>query len=309
MRIIEQHEVGGPEVLTTAEVATPDPGAGEVRIRNSAIGVNPIDVAVRAGAFPLLGDPPFVLGWDVAGTVEQLGEGVTELSVGDRVFGMPRFPQQAAGYAEYVVVPADELIATPRSLDDEHAAAIPMAGLTAWQALVEVGNVTFGQRVLVHAAGGGVGHFAVQIAKARGAHVVATASAGKVDFVTGLGADEVIDYRAGDFSAGLRPVDLAIDPLGGDLTARTLDVVADGGVLATLLPVTDDGITEQARRRDVRHAPIFVSPRRESLRGLVELVTAGKLVSHVSAIYPLDKAGDAHGEFASGALGKVVLVP
>lgn len=309
MRIIEQHEVGGPEVLRTADVAIPAPAAGEIRVKVGAIGVNPVDVAVRDGSFPLLGDPPFVLGWDMAGTVDALGEEVAGFAVGDRVFGMPRFPGQARCYAEYVLAPASELAATPASLDDEQAAATPLAGLTAWQALVEAGDVQPGQRVLIHAAGGGVGHLAVQIAKARGAFVVATASAAKVDFVTGLGADEVIDYRARDFTDGLDPVDLAIDPLSGDITARTLAVIRDGGVLATLIPITDDTVADEAARRDVTHAEIHVVPRRDSLHALADLAATGQLAPHVSATYPLDKAGDAHGEFTSGTLGKIVLVP
>ncbi|MDQ3157477.1 MAG: NADP-dependent oxidoreductase [Actinomycetota bacterium] len=309
MRIIEQHSVGGPEVLAVAEVAVPEPGTGEVRVKVGAAGINPVDAAVRAGHYPLLGETPFVLGWDIAGTVDAIGEGVSLHRVGDRVFGMPRFPSEARAYAEYVVVPAEELVKTPEPLDDEHAAAIPLAGLTAWQALIEAGELQAGQRVLIHGAGGGVGHLAVQIAKARGAYVIATASPGKVEFVTGLGADEVIDYTAGDFAEGLDPVDVALDPLSGDITARTLAVIRDSGVLATLVAVTDEAVAEEAIRRNIRHVKVFVAPRREALVALADLADDGKLIPHISGIYPLEKAGDAHEQLAQGGPGKIVLVP
>src|SRR5262249_52819837 len=148
---------------------------------------------------PLLGEPPFTVGWDISGLVTALGGGVTGVAIGDEVYGMPRFPKEAAAYAEEVVAPASEIAPKPRALSHEQAAALPLAGLTAWQGLVRSGGLAEGQRVLIHGAGGGVGHLAVQIAKARGAIVLATASTGKVEFVRSLGADEVIDYRKADF--------------------------------------------------------------------------------------------------------------
>lgn len=309
MRIIEQLALGGPDVLRVGEADLPVPGPGEVRVKVGAAAINPVDIAVRAGYYPLLGEPPFVLGWDVAGSVDALGEGVTLHTVGDRVFGMPRFPAAARTYAEYVIAPAQDLVRTPSALDDERSAAIPLAGLTAWQALVEGGDIQPGQRVLIHAAGGGVGHFAVQIAKARGAYVVATASAAKVDFVRGLGADEVIDYRNQDFAEGLEPVDVAIDPLSGDITARTLAVLRKGGVLATLIPVTDESVAAEGLRHNVRHVAVSVAPRRESLLALAHLAETGLIRPHVSGVYPLEKVGDAHEAVVAGAPGKTVLVP
>jgi NADPH:quinone reductase-like Zn-dependent oxidoreductase len=174
MRAIRQTTLGGPEVLELVDLPKPEPGPTEVLVRVSAAGVNPVDWKTRArGGF--LGSPPFTVGADVAGVVEQLGPGVTRFAVGDRVFGMPRFPQEAAGYAEYVTAPSRQLARTPQRLSDVEAAALPMASLTAWQALVEIAELRAAQRVLIHAAAGGVGHVAVQITKSRGAYVIGTA--------------------------------------------------------------------------------------------------------------------------------------
>src|SRR5262245_2342907 len=193
MRIVVQESTGGPEVLKLAERPSRKPGSGEILVSVKAAAINPVDIAVRSGAYPLLGEPPFTVGWDISGTVANLGEGVTGIAVGDEIYGMPRFPKQAAAYAEEVVAPASEVAPKPRALSHEQAAALPLAGLTAWQGLVRGAGLAKGQRVLIHGAGGGVGHLAVQIAKALGATVLATASTGKVGFVRSLGADEVID--------------------------------------------------------------------------------------------------------------------
>lgn len=308
MRVMTQHTTGGPEVLEAVEVPTPTPGPGEVRIRVGAAGVNPVDVAVRAGAFPLLGEPPFTLGWDVAGTVDAVGPGVDAFTPGDRVLGMPRFPAEAGAYADHVIAPAAELVRTPDVLDDRSAAALPLVGLTAHLALVEVADVQAGQRVLVLAAGGGVGHVAVQIAKARGAYVIATASPRKTAFVTGLGADEVIDYTTTDITAAVGPVDVVIDPFGGDDVLERLDLLRPGGVVVSLLDVPESAQTE-ARRRGVRLVRIGVVPNAGALAGLVALIQDGVLDVHVAASFPLDRAGDAHEHLAEGPEGKLVLVP
>jgi NADPH:quinone reductase-like Zn-dependent oxidoreductase len=199
MRAVSQDELGGPDVLKIVSLPIPEPGISEIRVRVHAAGVNPIDGAQRqTGAF--VGEPPFVLGWDLSGTVEAAGPGVTLFQPGDEVFGMLPFPQGHGAYAQHVVGPTRVFVRKPDSLDHVHAAAIPMAGLTAWQALVDTAGIGDGSRVLIIGASGGIGHLAVQIAKARGAHVTALASAAKLDFVRSLGADETIDYNAGDFT-------------------------------------------------------------------------------------------------------------
>jgi NADPH:quinone reductase-like Zn-dependent oxidoreductase len=204
MRAILQHSFGEPEVMQVADRPPPAAIPTELVVRVKAIGINPVELFIRSGAFPLIGQPPFTLGWDIAGVVESVVPGTNRFTVGDEVFGMPMFPRPANGYAELVASPSRQLARKPRSLDFAHAAALPLAGLTAWQSLVDVAAVKAGQRVLVHAAAGGVGHIAVQIAKARGAYVVGTASADKHEFVKSLGADEIIDYRRTDFHRGAR---------------------------------------------------------------------------------------------------------
>ena len=213
------------------------PARARILVQIAAAGLNPVDAAVRAGYYRLLGNPPFTVGWDISGTVEALGSGVDGFAVGDAVFGMPRFPEQAAAYAEKIVAPAAELAGKPESLDQLRAAALPLAGLTAWQGLVRAAGLKSGQRVLIHGAAGGVGHLAVQIAKAQGAEIVATASASKLDFVRGLGADTVIDYGKDDFTELARDIDVALETVGGDHAwpAGTAGTSAAGSVTGSRL--------------------------------------------------------------------------
>src|SRR4051812_48823005 len=211
MRAVSQQAFGGPHVLRLTDVPRPTPLPSEVVVRVHAAAVNPVDAVVRSGAFPMLGEPPFVLGWDISGVVEEVVPGVTRFQAGDEVFGMPFFPRAGNAYAEYVAVPSRQLARKPAELDHVHAAALPLAGLTAWQGLVDAAGVKAGDRVLIHRAAGGVGHLAVQIAKTRGAHVTALASAARHDFVRGLGADEVIDYRTTDFTEAVRDADIVFD--------------------------------------------------------------------------------------------------
>jgi NADPH:quinone reductase-like Zn-dependent oxidoreductase len=221
---------------------------------------------------------------------------------------MPLFPQQAATYAEFVVAPAAHLARVPAGLDDEAAAALPLVGLTAWQALVQIADVGPGTRVLVQAAGGGVGHVAVQIAKARGAHVVATASTGKVDFVRGLGADEVVDYTSTPL-ARIEPADVVVDPFGGDRLLQAVELTRGGGVVAVLLGDIGPEARALADERAVRIARVGVTPDPVALAGLLDLVERGELAPHVQAVFSLEKAADAHAELARGVQGKLVLVP
>jgi NADPH:quinone reductase-like Zn-dependent oxidoreductase len=229
MRAVVQYAFGGPDVLKLVEVDQPPGLPTEAVVRVRAIGLNPVEAAVRSGAFPLFGQPPFILGWDISGVVERVVPGVNRFKVGDEVYGMPLFPRPAAAYAELVAAPSRQLARKPSGLDHVHAAALPLAGLTAWQSLVDVAAVERGQRVLIHAGAGGVGHLAVQIAKGLGAHVTATASSAKVDFVRGLGADEVIDYKAQDFAAVARNMDVVLESVGGDYADRSLRTLRPGG--------------------------------------------------------------------------------
>ncbi|MBT2510329.1 NADP-dependent oxidoreductase [Streptomyces sp. ISL-98] len=305
MRAVVQKSFGGPEVLEIVETERPEPLAAEVLVRVHASAVNPVDVAVRSGAYPLLGEPVFGVGWDISGVVEEAGPGA-RFKVGDEVYGMPFFPRAATGYADYVAAPSRQLARKPASLDHVHAAALPLAALTAWQGLVDAANVSAGDRVLIHRAAGGVGHLAVQIAKARGAHVIALASAPKHDFVRGLGADEVIDYRTTDFTEAVTDVDVVFD--SNSQGERSLNVLKPGGTLVSIMEHGDRELAAKVEAAGYRFAGISVEPDYASLEAIAELVDAGRIRPYVSETFPLAEAGKAHEVVGSGrAQGKIVL--
>ncbi|MFJ9841422.1 NADP-dependent oxidoreductase [Kitasatospora sp. NPDC101155] len=307
MTAVAFEEPGGPEVLKVVERERPVPGPTEILVRVHAAGVNPVDWKTRSvGALFVPGDG--VVGWDVSGVVEAVGLGVTIFRPGDEVYGMPGFPRMVGGYAQYVAAPARHFAPKPAGLDHVRAAALPLAALTAWQALVDTAALREGQRVLVHAAAGGVGHLAVQIAKAYGAYVIGTASAGKHEFVRGLGADEVIDYTAVDFASAVSDVDVVIDPIAGDYQERSLSVLRDGGTLITL-PARETGeLAAAAAARSIRSGFMLVEPDRRALLAVTELVETGRLKVHVDAVFPLADAAKAHELGESGRVtGKLVL--
>ncbi|MGW1985038.1 NADP-dependent oxidoreductase [Streptomyces collinus] len=304
MRAVIVEQWGGPETLIEKDVERPEPGFNEVLVRVHAAGVNPVDWKTRAsGGLVDWGTVPAV-GWDVSGTVEAVGPGVSLYRPGDEVFGMPLFPRQAGAYAEYVVAPARHFAPKPTGLTHVEAAALPLAALTAWQALVDTAGVRPGERVLVHAAAGGVGHLAVQIAKARGAYVIGTASAGKHDLVKELGADEVIDYRAVRFEDAVGDIDVVLDGLGGENAERSLKVLRAGGRLITLpgpddVPAAPDGI---------RAVWMLVEPDHLGLREIAALVERGALKPVVDTVLPLAEAAKAHEIGEQGrTTGKIVL--
>lgn len=304
-RKVVQSDFGGVEVLEVAEERRPVPGVGEVLVQVRAAGLNPVDAKSRDHA-ELPGQvPPFTLGWDVSGVVEEVGLGVAFHKVGDEVFGMPRFPEFAEAHGDYVVAPARHLAKKPESLSHVEAGALPLAGLTARQALVDFADVRAGQRVLIHAAAGGVGHLAVQIAKARGAHVIATASAPKHAMLKELGVDEAVDYREVDFSQVVSDVNVVLDPLGGDCARRSAKVVADGGIVVSIKRGMEALDREDEGR--VRHGFMIVEPDLGGLRDIAEMVEAGSLRPVVSGVFALEKAAEAHRAVDSGStVGKLV---
>ncbi|PXX70951.1 NADPH:quinone reductase-like Zn-dependent oxidoreductase [Nocardia tenerifensis] len=306
MRVITQQHLGGPEMLTLADAPKPRPLPTEVLVRVEAIGLNPLEARLRDGEFPLLGRPPFILGWDISGVVEQAL--TWRFRPGDEVFGMPLFPRAANAYAEFVAAPALHLVRKPASLSHVEAAALPIVGLTAWQGLVDLAGVRAGDRVLVHGGGGGVGHVAIQIAKAFGAHVVTTAGASKREFVAGLGADEVIDYATVDFAETVRDIDVVLDTLGGDTAERSLHVLRPGGHLVTAVADEDTELAGKFEAAGLRFSGIGVDPDPIALRGLAELVEHGKLRIHVQQTFPFERVADAHRLLDGGHLqGKLVL--
>jgi NADPH:quinone reductase-like Zn-dependent oxidoreductase len=308
MLSIRQQAFGGPEVLRLTEVERPVPLPTEVLVRVRAVGVNPVEAVIRSGQFPLLGEPPFILGWDISGVVEDVEPGVTRFQPGDEVYGMPFFPRAASAYAEYVAAPSRQLARKPAGLSHAEAAALPLAGLTAWQALVDTARVAAGQRVLIHGAGGGVGHLAVQIAKARGAHVLGTASAAKHDFVASLGAEELIDYRASDFAAQVDGVDVVLDTIGGDTARRSIGVLRPGGLLVTIVGRRDVDLAARTKTAGRRFAGLSVEPDYPALEALADLAESGKLRAHLQATLGLAEAPKAHELLESGSVtGKIAL--
>jgi len=307
MRAIRQDEFGGPEVLRLVEVERPVPEPTEVLVRVLAAGVNPVDWKVRAapGFFDHL---PVTVGWDVSGVVEEVGVGVTRFAPGDPVFGMPRFPKEAAAYAELVTGPSRHFARTPAGLSATEAGGLPLAGLTAWQILVDTADVQPGQRVLVTAAAGGVGHLAVQIAKARGAHVIGTARAAKHDFVRSLGADEVIDYTTTDVGTATGDIDVLVDLPGGASALQALPALKPGGLLVPVTGGRDDEITAAAAAHGARLALFLVEPDHAGLEGLAALVDAGRLRVEIDRVFPLADAAQAHAYGETGRTqGKIVL--
>ncbi|MFI9161012.1 NADP-dependent oxidoreductase [Kitasatospora aureofaciens] len=313
MRAVVQDGFGGPEVLRIERVPRPVPLPTEVLVRVHAAGINPVDWKTRGGTgmAGLLGEPPFTLGWDVSGVVEGVGFGVTTLKAGDEVYGMPWFPRVANAYAEYVTAPARQWARKPATIDHVHAAAVPLAALTAWQAVVDTAQVQAGQRVLITAAAGGVGHFAVQFARHLGAHVIATASAARHPWLKELGADESIDYTTTRFEDAVADVDVVIDLVGDahDQTGtRSLKVLRPGGLLVAIPAGVSAELAQSAEAAGVRVTPFLVEPDGTALAAIAGLIDAGEVAVEVEETFPLEQAGAAHARGEAGRTrGKLVL--
>ncbi|GGT38996.1 NADP-dependent oxidoreductase [Nonomuraea spiralis] len=309
MRAVSQDVIGGPEVLKEIRLPRPAAGVGEILVRVHAAGVNPTDWKHRAIPGLMLGEPPFVLGWDVSGVVEAAGLGVTLFKPGDEVFGMLPYPQGAGSHAEYVTGPARAFAPKPAAIDHVQAGALPLAALTAWQALVDTARVQDGSRVLIHAAAGGVGHLAVQIAKAHGAYVIGTASAPKHDFVRNLGADEVLDYRTTDITEAVRDADVVVDAQGSEHAMGSLRSLRAGGLLVSLR--LDDGIPALAReaaRLGVRAEVMLVEHDHAGMLAIARLVAEGRLRAEIAGTFELADAAKAHALGETGrTAGKLVL--
>ena len=256
----------------------------------------------------VLGRPPFILGWDVAGTVDAVGFGVTRFQVGDRVYGMPWFPRQAAAYAEAVVAPSRHFALAPQKATAVEASGLPLAALTAWQALVDTAGLEAGDRVLIHAAAGGVGHLAVQIARARGAYVVATASAPKHALLRDLGADRVVDYRTTDVTDQVRDMDVVVDLVGGPGAAGFVACLRANGLLISVPSGVPDDLAAVARAAGVHATGLLVEPDHAALAAIAGLVDGGALRPVVAEVFPLEHAEAAHRLGEQGrTTGKLIL--
>jgi NADPH:quinone reductase-like Zn-dependent oxidoreductase len=303
MQAIQFHEYGPPDVLRLETVPRPEPQEGQALIRVRAAGVNPIDWKYRAGYLqqfmPL--ELPHIPGFDLAGTVEAVGPEVSEFAPGDDVFG-----RGAGTYAEYAVAPATTLAPKPATVPFEAAATLPVGGVTAWAGLFEAAELEPGQRLLVHGGAGGVGSFAVQLGRWKGAHVIATASAANADAVRALGADEVIDYAAVRFEDVLRDLDVVFDTVGGEVTERSWGVLRPGGMLVVIAGMPDaDAAAAHGVRTSGTNAPEVTSP---ILRELARLVESGDVEPLVGETFPLAEAAAAHALSETGhGRGRIVL--
>ncbi|WP_246755472.1 NADP-dependent oxidoreductase [Bradyrhizobium neotropicale] len=309
MRAIQQNEWGGLDRLKLVEVSRPSPLPTEVLVRVKAAGINPVDVYTAQGkAYMRALSLPYIPGWDVAGIVEQVGYGTTRFKVGDEVFGMPWFPRAANAYAEYLVAPARHLALKPKRLSFEQAAALPLAGLTAWEMLVDVAMVGRGDKVLINGAAGGVGHIAVQIAKTRGAHVVAVASGAKHGFLRELGADATIDYATGAVTDQVEDVDVVIELVGGEVCLQMLKTLRRGGLLVSAQAAWAPQLKNEAEKLGVRTSWYLVEPNHVGLEALARMAEQGSLKVEVTASYPLENAVEALERVAERrSTGKVVL--
>jgi NADPH:quinone reductase-like Zn-dependent oxidoreductase len=304
MKAIRYHNLGAPEVLKYEDAPRPTPREGELLVRVRAAGVNPVDAKVRSGGFGSGGSLPAIPGYDLAGVVEESGPGATRFKKGDEVFAYLNL-RRAGAYAQYAVVKEDEAAAKPAKTTFEEAAAVPLAALTAWQGLIEKAKLEPGQTVLIHGGSGGVGSFAVQIAKARGAKVIATASTRNQQTLKELGVDQAIDYTTTKFEEVAKEVDVVLDTVAGETLARSYAVVKKGGIIVSILEPPNK---EELSKRGIRGEVFLVRPSSQMLAEIGKLIDAGKLKPVVSEVLPLHEASKAHQQIETGhTRGKIVL--
>ena len=303
MRAIRIHRFGGPEVLQLDEIDKPSTDGGKLLIRVAAASVNPVDYKIRRGGYPGVSDAdlPITLGKDVAGVVEVAAG---DFKVGDEVYAHLSWPD--GGYVDYAVVVPGGAAAKPKSIDMIAAGGVPLAATTAWQGLFDHGGLKSGQTVLIHGASGGVGGFAVQVAKAKGAHVIATASGAGLQTVRDYGADAVVDYKTQRFEDVAHDVDLVFDLIGGDTQARSFAVLKPGG---TLISTVQNPDAAKAAEKHLKAERYMATPNGEDLAEIAALIDAGKVKVVVAKTFPLAEAADAHRYLENDhPIGKVVLV-
>lgn len=310
------HQYGGPEVMQAEEMEKPHPALDEILVKLYASGINPVDWFIRQGAVePLkaMMPLPLILGWDAAGVVEEVGSGVTAFKKGDAVYGVPNFPGAGGSYAEYCAAKAVQFALKPTSIGFIEAAAVPLAALTGWTGMFAHGKLQAGQRILIQGASGSVGSLAVQFAKAKGAYVIGTASTANVDYVKGLGADEVIDYKTQKFEDLVKDVDVVLEAsLVRDNKERVkaLGVLKEGGVFVSVNTdfAFDDEFNKALAAKNVKGEMAPNQPNGEWLKEIAQLIDAGKVQVLVSKTFPLEEVCQAHREGERGhGRGKLVL--
>lgn len=307
MKAVRIHAFGGREVLKYEDAPKPTAAAGQILVKVKAAGVNPVDWKVRSGQIPAFAASlPYTLGYDISGVVETVGDGVTDFKVGDEVFAFMALTR-GGGYAQYAAMPASEAALKPASLHHVMAAGVPLAALTAWQGLFDTAGLQPGQTVLIHGGAGGVGHFAVQLAHAKGAKVIATASDRNIDFVKKLGADQVIDYKAQKFEDVVKDVDVVFDTVGGETTDRSIGLLKPGGFIVSITGMPDQA---KCKQKGARGTAILVKPSGKQLAELASMLEAGTLVPTVGSTSLLVDAAEAHelGEGGKTPRGKIVLI-
>jgi NADPH:quinone reductase-like Zn-dependent oxidoreductase len=307
MKAVTINQYGDQSVLNYVDIERPEPKSDEVLVQTRAAAVNPVDWKIRDGLGEMFGlKLPIVLGCEIAGTIEKVGNEVRDFKEGGAVYGYVSL-QRNGGYAEYTIAKTDEIALKPESLDFENAAAVAVGALTSWQAIFDTANLQGGQRILITGASGGVGSMAVQLAKAKGALVIATASGKNEDFVRSLGADEFVDYTREKFEAVVKGVDVVYDTVGGDTLERSFQTLKRGGFLVTTVAPPSE---EKAEKFDVRIAMVGVEPSAKQLGEINQLIAAGKLKTHVATVLPLAEVRKAHQLSESGRTrGKIILRP
>jgi NADPH:quinone reductase-like Zn-dependent oxidoreductase len=306
MKAVRIHQYGGREVLSIDDIPVPAIAPDEVLVRVVAASINPVDWKIRAGYLAqMIPHPlPLTLGWDVSGVVTAVGAGVTQWQVGDAVFARPDLARNGT-YAEFVAIRASECARKPRTISHVEAASLPLAGITAWEAMIDVARVGPGQRVLVHAGSGGVGSLAIQIVKAAGATVIATTSGRNRALVESLGADQVVDYTTTTVADAVEPVDAVFDTLGGEVQEASWSLLKPGGIQVSIISPPDEA---SAAARGVRGAFVFIGPNAPVLERLAAMVDGGTLRPVVGAEFGLDDIAAAHALSESGrAVGKIAL--
>lgn len=310
MQAVQITKWGSFNDAIVADIPRPNVQDKEVLIKVHAAGVNPIDYKICEGYFKdeYLDPFPFRLGWDVAGTIEEIGTNVKNFTKGQPVFGMVRFPEPAGTFAEYVTAPISDIAIIPQGTNFVKAASAPLAALTAWQALYDVANMKSNQRVLIHSAAGGVGHFAVQLAKVHGCEVIGTASADNRSWLKELGVSEVIDYKKQAFEKVIEPVDVVLDTIGGENARRSLQILKPNGTLITLPQPLDDACQQLADEKNIKAEFIIVKPSQIQLQDIATLIGDEELQPFVSKTFALSEFKEALKTVKSGhTKGKVVI--
>ncbi|WP_336513841.1 NADP-dependent oxidoreductase [Pollutibacter soli] len=311
MKAIVLKGFGGVEVLHPAEIAVPEIGADEVLVQTRSISINPVDIKTRSGkalSQRLKDFDPIILGWDIAGIVSAVGSNVTEFSKGDEVFGMVNFPGHGKAYAEYVAAPASHLALKPKNIGFQQAAVSTLAALTAWEGLVDHLKIKKGDRLLVHAAAGGVGHFVVQLAKHLGAYVIGTASAKNKSFVLGLGADEFVDYTLGPLEQSIGSIDKVFDNMGGENIDASFKVMKPGASILSIPSGKNDGVEEKAAAAGFSGYKMLVSSNGQNQAKIGSLLEAGYIRPHISNRYSLEQMAEAHLQIETGrTVGKLAI--